>query len=174
MLWKPYRTPSGTHYDLDHLHPQVVGFRLPATTRRPSRDIQVRVTYGLHCFTRDPKPDEQFPPSAVYFRNREQRLFCADRWMWSLALPGIVRTIDQRNCYETNRRNHVLFSTATCDNGDEYAVFFAVRRAGSDVPQDLNMLLISAHARRGFRPGGKPDKVRDVMRATLGKGEAPR
>ena len=141
-------------------------FQIEPTVLRPKgREVTVRVTFGMHCFTRDPREGEAVLPCQVYHRNKEGRLFCEERTHLGKDLPGIIASILDRNCFETDRKNHVLFSSAQIANGDEYAVFFTLRRASSDVVWDANMMVLSAHPRRGFRPGGKPKKFRHLLRA---------
>jgi hypothetical protein len=82
-------------------------------------------------------------------------------------LPRIVEGILERNCFSTDRRNHVLFSSAQTSNGQEYAVFFVLRRAPPERDWDATLMVLSAHSRAGFRPGGKPTKFKDLLRATL-------
>lgn len=167
MSWKPYIDAAGRPYDLAHLHPCVMTYRLPPTVMRPATDATVRVTYGMHCFTRGPSDGEVITPDRIYFKNPEGRVFCPDRWELTADLPRIINTILERNCFETDRRNHVLFSTAQTESGEEYAVFFALRRAGPDVEWDANLMVISAHRRDGFRKPGKPQKFRELLRQVL-------
>lgn len=167
MEWSPYRDRSGSEFALNHLHPQLVTYRLPPTVLRPSRDALVLVTYSLHCFTRSPKTGEVVAPEAVYHRNREGRLFCQTRWEYSQDLPRIVNTILERRCFRTDRRNHVLFSSAQTEAGQEYAVFFVLKAAAEGRDWDATMMVLSAHPREGFRPRGKPSKYRELLRAVL-------
>lgn len=167
MKWQPYKDSAGNRYDLSHLHPAHQQYRLPATITRPARTVVVRVTYGLHCFTRDPDDGESFSPEDVYHRNVEGRLFCPHRWRLSMDLPQIIQTILERRCWDAERRNHVMFSSAQTVDGEEYAIFFALRGAGQGVDWDATLLVISAHARAGFNKRGKPKKFRELLRARL-------
>lgn len=164
--WNDFVDPAGNRFDLRHLRPTLVTFRLPPTIMRPSTDVVVRVTYGEHCFTRMPKPGEAFAAGDVY-SEREGRLFCPTRWAMSADLPRIVASILDRNCFETDRQNHVLFSRAQTTDGQEYAVFFVVRAAPAGRDWNATLMVLSAHSRAGFRPGGKPVKFRNVLRAAL-------
>lgn len=166
MNWKAYRDSSGATYLLDHLHDSVIAFQLPMTTTRPAQSVGILVTYSLHCFTRSPRDGEGYLLRDVYYRNPEGRLFCSDRWTLSLGLPDIIRSLPNRNCFKTDRKNHVLFSKGQTENGDEYAVFFVVRRK-ANAAQPLTINILSAHARTGFRPNTKPTKGRDIIRSML-------
>lgn len=167
MSWQAFVDAAGNRFDLRHLHPALVTYRLPPTIMRPALDVTVRVTYGMHCFTRGPKPGEVFPAENIYFNNKEGRCFCPDRWTLTSDLPHMVNSILERSCFETDRRNHVMFSTAQTTGGEEYAVFFALRGASPGRDWNATLLVISAHARDGFRKRGKPKKFRELLRATL-------
>ena len=167
MSWQTFTDASGTRYELRHLKPALMIYRLPATIMRPATDVVVRVTYGLHCFTRGAKDGEAISPEQVYFRNKEGRLFCPTRWELTSDLPRMINTILERSCFETDRRNHVMFSSAQTAQGEEYAVFFALRGASPDRGWNATLLVISAHPRDGFKKHGKPKKFRELLRALL-------
>lgn len=167
MTWQPFIDANGTRYELRHLAPALVTYQLPRTVMQRPRDVVVRVTYGMHCFTRDPKPEEEVNAGNVYFRNPEGRVFCVDRWTLTTDLPRIMDSFLERTCWETDRRNHVLFSSAQTADGKEYAVFFALRGASPGRDWDATLLVISAHARDGFKKRGKPQKGRELLRSML-------
>jgi hypothetical protein len=165
--WSSYTDCSGVEHSLRHFHDATHTFTLPPTLKRPkAQKVVVRVTFGIHCFTRAPRADEQVEPCQIYHKNPEGRLFCAYRCAFGTELPKIIETILDRNCYETDRKNHVLFSSAQTADGQEYAVFFVLSRAsGADC--DVNMMVLSAHTRQRFRPSGKPDKFRHLLRVLV-------
>lgn len=163
--WSRHTDCDGVEHDLRHFHDAQVTYELAPTVARPKgREVVVRVNFGMHCFTRAASDGEIVRPCQVYRRNKEGRLFCPDRTVLGKDLARIIATILERNCYETNRKNRVLFSSAQTTNGDEYAVFFTLRRASTHLAWDVNMTVLSAHPRRGFRPGGKPDKFKALLR----------
>lgn len=162
--WSPYTACDGQVHSLAHFHPRLHTYELQPTLSRPNpRQVQVRSSFSLHCFTRTPEAGEQVQPCQVYCRNPAGRVFSFERAELGRALPEIVASLPDRNCYATDRRNHVLFCPTQLPNGDEYAVFFALRKASPDTDWDANLMILSAHARRGFRPGGKPEKVRNLL-----------
>ncbi|BCT91587.1 hypothetical protein LYSHEL_06110 [Lysobacter helvus] len=168
MQWAAYVSCHGKRYSLQHFHGRRQTYRLPPTATRPrARDVTVGVKFGLHCFTRRAAANESAEPCAIYHANPEGRIFCETRHAMGEELPRIVATMLDRNCYLTDRRNHVLFSTVRTEAGEDYAVFFALRRASPKTGLDANLMVLSAHPRRGFRPGGKPDKFRHLLRALL-------
>lgn len=162
--WASYTDGDGKVYSLHHFHDQLHTYRLPPTVKRPkARDVVVRVTFGIHCFTRKAYADEVVNPHQIYCRNSEGRLFCATRWEWGKNLPEILDTLLDKKCFETDRRNHVLFSSAHTAGGDEYALFFVLRAASQSAEQDAKMMVLSAHSRKGFRPPGRPDSFRFLL-----------
>lgn len=167
MTWQSFQDASGTRYDLHHLRPVLVTYHLRPTVMRPARNVVVRVTYGMHCFTRQPKLGEVVDPASIYFKNAEGRLFCSDRWALTAELPRMIETFLERNCWETDRRNHVMFSNARAADGSEYAVFFALRGASAGREWDATLLVISAHPRDRFKKRGKPLKGREILRSML-------
>lgn len=163
--WSAHIDCDGVTHDVRHFHDTQQAYSLPPTVMRPKgRDVVVRISFSLHCFTRDPEPEENVRPCQVYHKNKEGRLFCPKRSQLGRDLRRIIESILERNCFETDRKNHVLFSSAQTTNGDEYAVFFTLRRASKNLDWDVNMMVLSAHPRQGFRPGGKPDKFKDLLR----------
>lgn len=157
--WCPYIDCDGVRYELHHFHDCFHTYRLPPTTRRPKpRNVIVRVTFGIHCFTRTAKPGETVDPRQIYYRNHEGRIFCPIRWELGKSLPTMCGALLEKNCFQTDRRNHVFFSSAQTIGGDEYAVFFVLRKASQAVTHDVNMMVLSAHPRHGFRPPGQPTK----------------
>lgn len=168
MKWTAYTNCDGTVFPMNQFHDSRHTFSLPPTIMRPKAiEVIVNVTYKLHCFTRDAEPGEEVKDCQIYHSNREGRLFCEKRHHLGKDLPRIMASILDRNCFVTNRANHVLFSSAQTSDGDEYAVFFVLSRAAAASPCQANVMVISAHRRQGFRPGGRPDKFRDLLRAIL-------
>lgn len=166
MNWKPYTEPGGRVYDLTHVHDHNVSCTLPATIMRPTSTHDVHVTYGLHCFTKDPPPGP-VDPAHIYYRNPEGRVFCPARYQITLELGGIMATLVDRNCQEADRRNHVLFSTFVSRAGPQFAVFFKLSKAGGPAPWDANLMIISCHHRNGVKGLGKPIKFRDLLRTKI-------
>ena len=166
--WSPYIACDGQVHPLSQFHARIHPFTLPPTTSRPkARQVQVRASYSMHCFTRNPEPGETIRPCQIYCRNPSGRLFSPERAELGRSLPAIVAGLLERNCFATDRRNHVLFCPAQLENGDEYAIFFALRTASPAVEWDANLMILSAHARRGFRPGGKPEKFRNLLQRVI-------
>lgn len=125
--------------------------------------MRVQVIYGLHCFTRTPLPTEPITPDLIYHKNKEGRLFCETRWEHSMQLPTVISSLADRKCWLTDRRNHVMFSAIECDDS-RYAIFFVLSRASDGYEWDANLLIVSAHTRQGFKPTGKPNRFRDLLR----------
>jgi hypothetical protein len=155
--WKPFPY-GGTVYDLAHLHPRTVTFTQPAKGDKPERQYTVDVVFGLHCFTRGLKENEQPDEALLYSDSREVRVFDLRRYELSKRLPEIVAGLANRKCYHTGHGN--FFSIELIDeagNKVEYDIFFAVSR--SSRRGVLNLFVQSAYVRdekHANRPQKKP------------------
>lgn len=162
--WAQFVDCDGSRFDLSHFHDHVRAFRLAPTVARPkAREVVVRVSFSLHCFTRAAVSGEVVSECQIYHKNEQGRLFCPQRHGLGFELGRILDSILDKNCYLTDQKNRVLFSAVQSLAGDEYAVFFTLRRASKCTGADANMMVLSAHARAGFRPGGKPAKFRYLL-----------
>ena len=166
--WNDHIACDGTVYSLRHLDDRTHTYRLRATILRADTDVMVRVRIGAHAFTRNPKAGEFFRPCDVYSGDGEGRLFCLSRWEFSKDLPRIAADLLERNCWQTDK-NHVLFSRAQTQAGEEYAIFFSLMGAEKGPPACINLCIWSAHPRAGasVRTQGKPVKFRDLLRSRL-------
>ncbi len=63
-------------YELAHLHPFEWHFTAEAADKRPDRTYKFHVTFSMHCFTRDPLPNEEIDSNLWYQGPKENRLFC--------------------------------------------------------------------------------------------------
>jgi len=111
---------DGVTYDLVHLRP----FAFEIRPQRWSQMATVQVSFNDHCFTEKYDPARHPAPTAVGSRH-ESRAFSIERWRWSFELPQIVRTLDRRRIARTRHGNLVHLRLP---DGEEYAVFFTLRR----------------------------------------------
>lgn len=154
IAWDAHQQEEDT-YSLNHLHPHQVEHVIPAKGSNPERRYQVHVSYGLHCFTRKEKDNEQVPDAAWYSDSRESRVFCPERWEFSKQLPGIISTLGERKCFHTQGVEFVTLKVIGLEREVEYAVFFTVSKAGKS-QADLNLFVNSAHERYNKLKHKKP------------------
>ena len=62
MTWPSFKHADKV-YDLAHLHPRILRFELPAEGKNPSKRYDVKVLFGLHCFTRGLRSGEAVDPA---------------------------------------------------------------------------------------------------------------
>lgn len=160
---------GGVRYDLNHLHPYICEVVIPGKEKTdkhpavPERKIRVNVSFGLHCFARDPLPSERVSDDCWYQDNRERRVFCQIRWELSKQLPGIIATLAKRRCMHTGREEFVTLEVPYQGRTLEYAVFFTVTKAGRADRADLNLFVNSAHERYDPLKYTKPIKFHFIL-----------
>lgn len=147
MRWVPYVDSDGRAYPLSHLHP----FRYSLTISNGC-NVEVRVTFAMHCFTRACQATD--PASQRYQDERETRSFCPERYALSPRLPVIARTLANRRCGYARNDNYVTIDLPATDGGARhYGVFFNVLRAAMNPGGHAVMLTIqSAYALERGRP----------------------
>lgn len=146
IAWKSV-TIDGTTYDLSHLNPHLWVVTIPGQNEKPDLSLKVNVTYGLHCFARDPLPSESVPLESWYEDSREKRVFCNFRWELSKQLPRIIATLGERRCMHTGREEFVTLEVVHQGRTFDYAVFFTVTKAKKLEGVHLNLFVNSAHER---------------------------
>jgi hypothetical protein len=97
MRWQPHQGPDGVAYPLHHLHPIRFDLKLPAKGKYRALDVEIRVGFSMHTFTR--KEVSGADPAWRYADDRETRIFDLDRYELSKCLPHVVRTLDRRKCF---------------------------------------------------------------------------
>lgn len=153
LLKQGHLDVDGRRYDLSHLLARVVEFTMPATGKFPALTVSMQVEYTSHCVTYgsaiDGKPFD-FTSLSPARRLRDhrgiERVFCFDRYRWSLQLPEIIARLDSHTCYFTGRENWLAIDMID-DEGRrcEYEVFFRLRRG--DAPRTLRLVVESAYVR---------------------------
>ena len=146
IAWKP-AIAGKTIYDLSHLAPHIWEVTIPSKDEIPDLPLKVNVTYGLHCFARDPLPGEIVSTDCWYEDSRERRVFCNVRWTLSKKLPHIIATLGQRRCMHTGREEFVTVEVVHEGRTFDYAVFFTVTKAKKIDGVHLNLFVNSAHER---------------------------
>lgn len=158
IAWKPFNY-AGAVYDLSHLHPQWHTFVQPAKGEAPARRYEVRVGYGLHCFTRGIK-SETFADPLCYSDSRETRIFDFRRYELSHGLPAIVEDLPHAKCFHTDRGNFFVVRRVDAVTGaqEDYEVYFNTFQCSAK-PGALNLFVQSAYIRdqaHQSRPKRKP------------------
>nr|VFJ55285.1 MAG: hypothetical protein BECKFW1821A_GA0114235_10535 [Candidatus Kentron sp. FW]VFJ61581.1 MAG: hypothetical protein BECKFW1821B_GA0114236_106612 [Candidatus Kentron sp. FW] len=162
MKWRSF-IQDGNRYHLTHLNPFDWHYRVKTGKGRSEWVCKFQVTSSMHCFTREPFPEEEVARNMWYEGPREKRVFCFERYELSLQLPGIIRTLGERKCYSTPRGNFFAIEPVTL-NGEkaEYEVYFRIPKATKRTMRHsrLNLHVQSAYARTGGYETSQPKKTR--------------
>jgi hypothetical protein len=107
----------------------------------------------MHCFTRSVDGENQ--RGLFYSDNQETRIFDFRRYKLSFYLPGIIKTLDQRECFHTNHKNYFTIEVIN-DEGQkvDYEVYFEVKK----VKGSLELFINSAYPRDPERIINRPKK----------------
>lgn len=170
--WQPHHGENGEVYSLAHLHPHRITLSFAARADYPARDVEIRVGYSSHPFTKRCLEGET--PHALYSKPHDARVFCQLRYQLSLQLPKIIATIDARRCYATNHRNYFVVDTFDLlPANTEYWVFFNPKK---DDETAMRLFVESAYAGDPSKApyGRRRESVmfRALVNKTLGLGKA--
>ena len=155
IFWAPFHY-RGTQYDLTHLHPERITFQQPAAGDKPAREYLVQVIYGLHCFTRGKKSGED-GSDLFYADTRETRVFDFVRYELSKQLPGIVRQLFGRQCYQSGKGNFFVVEIVTLEGERaDYEIYFEASKASAKGV--VNLYVQSAYIRDRGHSGNRPKK----------------
>jgi hypothetical protein len=166
--WQPHYGEDGQVYSLAHLHPHRLTLRFAARSDYLARDVEIRVGYSSHPFTKKCADGET--PQAAYSKSYDQRIFCLERYRLSLQLPKIIENIETRRCYATRFRNYFIVETFDLlPANTEYRVFFNTKKAEPDA---MRLFVESAYAGAPSKsPHGRWHKsllFRALVNKTLG------
>lgn len=170
--WQPHHGENGQIYSLAHLHPHRITLSFAARADYPARDVEVRVGYSSHPFTK--RCPEGETPHAPYSKPHDARVFCQERYQLSPQLPKIIGSIDTRRCYATNHRNYFVVETFDLlPANTEYWVFFNSKK---DDANTMRLFVESAYAGNPSKAphGRRRESVmfRALVNKTLGLGKA--
>lgn len=141
---------DGVLRDLRHLESFVVSL---AGKGHDAGELRVQITLGLHTIS-------QGCARGMHNLNDENgkpRLFCEDRYAFSLGLPELARRMLEQNyfCWESIDRNRAM-NYAVIDvapgrvreltDGEHQVVFFYLYPCKEDLA-DVNLMITSCHAR---------------------------
>jgi hypothetical protein len=95
---------AGVLRDLRHLKPFVVNL---AGKGKEGEDLRVAVYFRLHTISRACQPNEV---ANMLDENGQRRVFCEDRYAFSLGLPEIAKRmiLQKYYCWESSDRNRIL------------------------------------------------------------------
>lgn len=147
----PALTISNQTYDFVHLEP----FKFTIVSQLAKRDLRVHVTFSSHCFSKGHDAETHPEGEPVIFDSAGRpRTFCAIRYRLSLGLPTAIQGLNhpQSKVRETAARRNWAFSMTIQDPTGSYHVFFEIRRAAKEKPQELNLVVESAYHQIGQPP----------------------
>lgn len=144
--------PDGTDYTLGHLAP--FNFDFEIRNKAGSVTVPLYVTFTDHTYSRDPFPDESREWFLPPVEGKPDRVFCRDRWAFSLGLPQIVRDFleaGNNTCRILDRRNsYVRIERDGPNTFVGWYLFFELERRGRE--RHLRLTFRSVHHRDGL-PG---------------------
>lgn len=134
-------------------------FERPPEGTKPAERYEVEVIFGLHCFTRNPRPGEAVDASLVYPNNYEVRIFDTSRYEQSLRLLEIIRSLPSNKPRHNGGRGNFFVIEITTDDGQtiEYNIFFKVRKVAKG---QLQLFVESAFLRDPAYGSTRPDGQR--------------
>lgn len=138
-------------YDFAHLEP----FNFNVASQLAKRDLRVRVTFSSHCFSQGYNAATHPLGEAIILDAAGRpRTFCTIRYRLSLGLPAVVLGLNhpQSKVHETAAQRNWAYSMTIQDPAGPYHVFFEIRRAAKEKPQDLNLVVESAYHQTGQPP----------------------
>lgn len=144
-------TIDGVLRDLRHL--ESIRVVLPGKGRDGS-DLRIAVHFGLHAVSRKCERGEAFN---MRDENGQSRVFCEERYAFSLGLPEIAkRMVEQKYyCWESKDRNrHVNYAVldfapgriTEAPNGHQHVIYFYLMPSSHD-DVDVNLNITSCHAK---------------------------
>ncbi|WP_339500901.1 hypothetical protein [Pseudomonas silesiensis] len=131
-------------YDFAHLEP----FTFTIASQLAGRDLRVHVTFSSHCFSRGYDQATHPVGEPIIFDGAGRpRTFCAVRFRLSFELPTVIQGLNhpRAKVRETAARRNWAYSMTIQDPAGPYHVFFEIRRAAKEKPQDLNLVVESAY-----------------------------
>jgi hypothetical protein len=174
LYWNDHVPSATVRHSLTHLHPFTQHVELTASNRHQALTVELYVSFGLHTFTRAVEPHDE--DHQLYRDNRESRTFCPTRYGQSIALPGIVRTLERRRCeFARGINGQMNYVTVETAEGERYAAFFDLRRFKKLGPTAVHLMVQSAYILDPEKPA--PGKGRIHFHALLGhaiRGTTPR
>ncbi len=115
----------------------------------------IQVGFGLHCFTRECKPDD--PESEFYRDDREERTFDYGRYELSKHLKQIAQSLDRRRCEFGRQDNFLTVDLVTHQDVQvRYGVFFNLRKLRGN---EVLLVIQSAYELNPTKPVPRIGKI---------------
>ena len=166
---------DGVRRDLRHLRRFIV--ELPGKGR-DGADLRVQVNLGLHTISRGCERGEQ---GNLRDENGKPRVFCEDRYAFSLGLPELVRRMIEQKyfCWTSMDRNRAM-NYAVLDaapgrilelkDGDHQVIYFYLY-PGDGQKADVQLNITSCHMRFMRFSKSRRYDLHTVLRTCLYKGK---
>lgn len=136
----------------------------------PGECYEVDVIFGLHCFTRKPRPGEAVDPASIYPDSYESRVFDLSRYENSFRLPEFIQSLPSNKPRHNGSRGNFFAVEITSKDGQkrEYDIFFKVKKVAKG---QLQLFVESAFVRdpayNSTRPNGRPIGFWVILHNTL-------
>lgn len=145
------RKVSNKEVDLEHLQPKPV---VVAGKGKDGADLQVRIHFGTHTVSRRCEATEI--PN-MQDENNRGRIFCEERYSFSLQLPSLMAAMVEENyfCWESQDRNRAVNFAAidvprqevrTLVDGEHRLVYFYLTPSKTD-QFHVELYVTSCHVR---------------------------
>jgi hypothetical protein len=147
---KSYIECNGIKYSLEHLSPSEITAIIMIGGE--TFHVPLWVSYRNHCYSRDFKTGDDTSlllPENPQDKNR--RLFCKDRWMYSHGLPELIQAMVQNStCYRTTKGG-LYYKLERSSHGlsrpDEGVYVFFELSPNSFNPKGVRLSIESVHER---------------------------
>lgn len=153
--------PDGGNLGLDvsHLGPCIVECTLP----KRAAPITIEVKFSNHCYTEKWDEALHVGREVLLDGGGRPRAVCPVRLEQSRRLPELILRMLQAHVYQTPEANYVCI---TSPEGEEYRIYFNLKRSPAGAPAQLTLFVESAYSpRAGALPPQKMTKVRFVILA---------
>ncbi|MGE7157545.1 hypothetical protein ACQKJ1_28010 [Methylorubrum rhodesianum] len=134
-------TIDGVALDLAHLEPRLLSFFV----QKVARELSIDVRFSNHCFTCKFE-DGRHAATHLIMDHKNRRAYDPERHELSRQLPAIVEALPTASVYMTpTDRNYVYLGNVTTADGQQYPMYFNLRRAPAGHQQQLLMVVESAY-----------------------------
>ncbi len=164
-------TIDGVAYNIGHLQPFTVTL---SGKGKDNSDLRVKVTLGLHTISKGCSAGH----GDMNDENGKPRIFCPDRYSFSLNLPALISTMIETNyfAWESSDKNMVSNyavigvppqSVHKLTDGEYQVVFFYLHPA-DDSAADVIFTVTSCHSRQiVFRHIKRRYSIHSLLRTCL-------
>lgn len=139
----PHKQFEGKSFTFDHLEPMQMKLPLNADA---SKTIDLRVTFGCHCFTEEFDTNKHRPDHR-YTHNGELRAFNTVRYECSLQLRSVILLMQRGMIYKADESYtytaHIVVESS--EGQQAYSVFFSLEKDRKSIKPALRMFVKSAY-----------------------------